>query len=174
VTYTVIGLVAWSGRRRERAESAALDAMLDVLARLAAELRAGADPRATVGAAVAPFAGGGDAGGLARRATAAVRVADITGAPLADLLDRLDDDARALVRRRRTAIAQASGALATALLLAALPLAGIGLGYAIGVDPGHVLLHTPIGAACASGALAAQIAGLAWSHRITRAIGRAA
>jgi tight adherence protein B len=105
---------------------------------------------------------------IRQRVRAAVRVAEVAGAPLADLLDRLDADLRA---RRLVALhsaAQAAGATATSALLAALPVAGIGLGYALGVDPGHQLLHTRLGAGCVLAALALQLAGLAWVGRIAR------
>jgi tight adherence protein B len=96
------------------------------------------------------------------------RLADQTGAPLADLLERVEADARALDRIRAVAAAQAAGTRATAWLLAALPAGGIALGYAIGADPLRVLLHTPLGAGCACGAIALQFAGLAWAGRIGR------
>ena len=53
-------------------------------------------------------------------------------------------------------------------LLAGLPMGGVGLGYAIGADPLAVLLHTPLGVVCAVTAIGLQLAGLAWSARITR------
>jgi tight adherence protein B len=100
--------------------------------------------------------------------TAAVwRLAEHTGAPAADLVERIEADARAADRAKASAAAQAAGAQATALLLAALPLGGIALGYAIGADPLRVLLHTPLGAACAAGAVLLQCAGLFWADRLT-------
>ncbi|WP_338106229.1 hypothetical protein [Micromonospora zingiberis] len=99
-------------------------------------------------------------------AQAAVRLADRTGAPLADLIERIEADARSIDRGRAAAAAQAAGARATAWLLAALPLGGIGLGYGIGVDPLQVLLHTPIGAGCAAAAIALQVVGLLWADRL--------
>lgn len=59
---------------------------------------------------------------------------------------------------------------ATAWLLAALPLAGIGVGY-IGADQLRILLHAATGAGCALLALALQVAGLAWSRRLTASMG---
>jgi tight adherence protein B len=100
--------------------------------------------------------------------TAAVwRLAEHTGAPAADLVERIEADARAADRAKASAAAQSAGAQATALLLAALPLGGIALGYAIGADPLRVLLHTPLGAACAAGAVLLQCAGLFWADRLT-------
>lgn len=99
-------------------------------------------------------------------ARAAVRLADRTGAPLAELLERVEADARAFDRGMAAAAAQSAGANATALLLAALPLGGVALGYGIGVDPLAVLLHTPVGAACALAAMGLQAGGLLWAERL--------
>lgn len=105
---------------------------------------------------------------LAEQVRAAVRLAEHTGAPLAELLERIEADARAGDRARSAATAQAAGSRATAWLLAALPAGGIALGYAIGADPLAVLLHTPAGAACAFGAVVLQLGGLVWTRRIAR------
>ena len=60
---------------------------------------------------------------------------------------------------------------ATGRLLAVLPLAGLGLGFAFGGDPLAFLLGTAVGrlALCAGVGLAC--AGIAWSERIARAAG---
>ncbi|MGC5332080.1 hypothetical protein [Micromonospora sp. DT62] len=160
---------------------------LDQLCGLAADLRAGlpvpvAAERLTPGPAGTDRGSpGGDAGAhderggaqrLDRLARAAVRLADQTGAPLAELLERIEADARSTDRGLAAAEAQAAGARATALLLAALPLGGIGLGYGIGVDPVAVLLHTPVGGACAVVAIALQVAGLFWAERLGASPGR--
>jgi hypothetical protein len=104
---------------------------------------------------------------LAELTAAVWRLAEQTGAPAADLVERIEADARASDRSRATAAAQAAGAQATALLLAALPIGGIALGYGIGVDPLQVLLHTPLGAACAIGATLLQCGGLLWADRLS-------
>lgn len=96
-------------------------------------------------------------------------MAERTGAPLAELIERIETDARALDRAREAAAAQAAGSRVTAWLLAGLPAGGIALGYGIGVDPLAVLLRTPIGAACALGAVALQITGLIWTERLNKA-----
>lgn len=108
------------------------------------------------------------ADGRLERLTGAVwRLAERTGAPAADLLERIERDARAAGRSAKAAAAQAAGAQTTAVLLAALPLAGIALGTTMGGDPVEVLLRTPWGAACAITALALQCAGLKWAQRLT-------
>ncbi|MGK5737332.1 hypothetical protein [Micromonospora sp. URMC 103] len=116
----------------------------------------------------------GDEDRLDRLVAAAVRLAHRTGAPLADLVERIEADARASDRGLAAATAQAAGARATAWLLGALPLGGIGLGYGIGVDPVRVLLHTPVGGVCAVLAVALQMMGLLWAERLSAAPGRVA
>jgi tight adherence protein B len=159
--YSALGgraYLRFSARRSAAAERAA---SLDNLGALAADLRAGL--------ATAAVAGAGSAPGRIGTLTASVwRLAERTGAPAADLVERIEADARAADRAAASAAAQAAGAQATALLLAALPVGGIGLGLAIGADPVHVLLHTPIGAACAIGAVVLQSAGLLWAERLAR------
>ncbi|MFC8847722.1 MULTISPECIES: hypothetical protein [unclassified Micromonospora] len=136
---------------------------LDQLCALAADLRAGV-PVLTAAASLPVDPAAADR--LGRLARAAVQLADRTGAPLADLLERIEADARATDRGLAAAAAQAAGSRATAWLLAALPLGGIGLGYGVGVDPVAVLLHTPIGGGCAVVAVVLQLAGLFWAERL--------
>ncbi|WP_168222366.1 hypothetical protein [Micromonospora sp. HM134] len=144
---------------------------LDRLGALAADLRAGLPvpgdtaPNQEPGAA-RPDDDPAGTDRLARLTRSAVRLADRTGAPLAELLERVEADARAFDRGLAGAAAQAAGANATALLLAALPLGGIALGYGIGVDPLAVLLHTPVGAGCALVAMGLQAGGLLWAERL--------
>ncbi len=102
------------------------------------------------------------------RLASAWQLAARTGAPLAELLERLDTELADREKVRRRALAQTAGATATAVLLALLPAAGLGLGYAIGADPLRVLLHTGIGAACAVVTLVLQVAGVLWTARLAR------
>ena len=121
-------LVAAAARRRPRAGAAAVDAV----AGLAAELRAGlpvASALAAAGPALRPPQAVGEAARrVGERVGTAVAVAESSGAPLADVLDRLDHHLRAVDRARAAAEAQAAGARVSALLLAGLPVAGVGLG----------------------------------------------
>ncbi|MFF0655131.1 hypothetical protein [Micromonospora tulbaghiae] len=164
-TYGGLAARAVLRRRTHRVATLAHRRDLDRLASVAADLRAGlpADNCVDDGP-----------GRVARLARAAGRLADQTGAPLADLLERIEADARAADRGLAAAAAQAAGARATAWLLAALPLGGIGLGYGIGVDPVAVLLHTPVGAASAVAAVVLQVGGLLWAERLGVTPGRAA
>jgi hypothetical protein len=154
--YGTLGARALLRRRAARHAVGERRRRLDQLCGLAADLRAGLP-------VPMPDDDGHRLGSLTR---AAVRLADRTGAPLAELLERVEADARALDRGLAAASAQAAGARATALLLAALPLGGIGLGYGIGADPVAVLLHTPVGAVSALTAMGLQIGGLLWAERL--------
>ncbi|MBB2945076.1 tight adherence protein B [Actinoplanes lutulentus] len=159
--YAVLAADEWLRRARRKQSATARAAELDGLCALVADLRAGLPPAAV--ASVSPV----DGGGRVRELVAAVwRLAEQTGAPAADLLDRIEADARAADRAVAGAAAQAAGAQATAFLLAVLPVGGIVLGYVIGADPLNVLLHTPIGAGCAVAAVLLQAGGLRWSQRL--------
>jgi tight adherence protein B len=159
----VVGAVLRRGKRRRAAAVRA--SSLDDLCALAADLRAGLPPAIAAMAPDGTHSEGADSR-LAELAAAVWRIADRTGAPAADLIERIEADARAGDRAKATAAAEAAGAQATAMLLAALPLGGIALGYSIGADPLQVLLHTKLGAACAIGAVVLQCAGLLWCDRL--------
>jgi tight adherence protein B len=164
--YGALGARAAVRRAARRRGVAARSRSLDGLNALAADLRAGL----AVGAMplTDSLASPRDSNHRLAELTAAVmRLAEQTGAPAADLVERIEADARAGDRSRATAAAQAAGAQATALLLAGLPVGGIALGYGIGVDPLEVLLGTPLGAACATGAVLLQCAGLLWADRLS-------
>ncbi|WP_372471664.1 hypothetical protein [Micromonospora trifolii] len=143
---------------------------LDQLCGLAADLRAGLPVPHALDVTAVESDG---ANRLRQLTSAAVRLADRTGAPLAELVERIEADARATDRGLAAAAAQAAGARATAWLLAALPIGGIGLGYGIGVDPMAVLLRSTVGGACAVAAVALQTVGLLWAERLSATPGRA-
>ncbi|GGH90463.1 hypothetical protein GCM10007170_04290 [Arthrobacter liuii] len=96
-------------------------------------------------------------------------IAEASGCPLADVLTRFaaqleaEDDADAA---RETALA---GPKATVRLLTWLPLMGLGLGAALGVDPLATLLGTPLGLAALVGGVVLTAAGRAWSARLVSA-----
>jgi tight adherence protein B len=167
------GVGGWAAMRSlvRRDDSVASRRAVDAVAALAADLRAGQSTGVALAAATAlhvPAAVGERAGTVAERVAAAVRVAESSGAPLAEVLERLENHLRAVDRARAAAGAQAAGARVSALLLAAMPLAGVGLGGVIGVDPAPVLFRTRLGAACLFGAVTLQLAGLAWATRLAR------
>ncbi|GAB4098217.1 hypothetical protein [Sinomonas halotolerans] len=120
----------------------------------------------------APGAGRGGHGALDTAVwlsvAACVETAESSGAPLAAVLDRLavqlESDADAAAAR---AVALA-GPQATAKVLGLLPLAGLGIGMLMGVDPLGLLLSTPLGMACLGTGIALALLGRAWSARLVR------
>ena len=96
-------------------------------------------------------------------------IAEASGCPLADVLTRfaaqleVEDDAEAA---RQTALA---GPKATVSLLTWLPLMGLGLGIALGVDPFAILVGTPLGLAALAAGAALTAAGRIWSSQLVRA-----
>lgn len=97
------------------------------------------------------------------------RVAVDSGAGLAAGLDRLEAALRAERDQRHDLAAQLAGAWSTVVLLALLPVAGLGMGWALGADPLDVLFHTPGGIACLAAGGLLEAAGLFWAGRIVRA-----
>jgi Flp pilus assembly protein TadB len=158
LAYGVLAIAVVRRTRRARQEKATRTAALDALADMAAALRAGA--RITDLPPISVKA-------VADEVDIALAVAGRTGAPLADLLDRVEERHRYAARQALRAEAESAGARVTAVLLLVLPLGGIGLGRLIGVPVGRILLHTPIGAGCVATALVLQLCGLLWVARIT-------
>ncbi|MEV7911316.1 type II secretion system F family protein [Streptomyces griseus] len=143
---------AASGGRLGEAEAAVL-----------AAARFGGD----VPAALRQAAAGPGLAGLSGMA-ACWRVAVDGGAGLATGLERLEAALREDRRRREELRAQLAGAWSTVVVLALLPVAGLGLGAALGADPLRVLLHTPGGLVCLAAGAFLEAAGLFWACRIVR------
>jgi tight adherence protein B len=158
-SYAALGGRAVLRRSKRRQAAASRARILDDLAGMAADLRAGLPPTAIA-----------STDRVVQLTSAVWRLAERTGAPAADLVERIEADARAQDRAAATAAAQAAGAQATAMLLVALPVGGIGLGISMGADPVGVLLHTPIGAGCAVAAVLLQCGGLLWSERLVAGV----
>lgn len=110
----------------------------------------------------------GDAAGL-RALAATWAVAEVSGAPtgavLSGLAARLRQDASA---RDATEVAL-TAPRATARLLAGLPAAGLGLGWAVGADPVGVLTGTAPGAVAGLAGAVLGVAGWLWSRRLVAA-----
>ncbi|MFH9197474.1 type II secretion system F family protein [Streptomyces anulatus] len=120
-----------------------------------------------VPAALRQAAQGPGLGGLSGMA-ACWRVAVDGGAGLATGLERLEATLREDRRRREELRAQLAGAWSTVVVLALLPVAGLGLGAALGAEPLRVLLHTPGGLACLAVGAFLEAVGLYWACRIVR------
>lgn len=189
-------------RRERRAAGLRQDAVIDLCRSVACELRAGRPPGQALADAVPPGlrdgpgqagAGllaaaryGGDVPAALRAAArspgadglrgvaACWEVAVDGGASLATGLERIADALRAERDQREELRAQLAGPRATALVLAALPLFGLLLGAAMGVQPLRELLHTPAGMGCLLTGALLEWAGLAWTAALTRAAERSA
>ncbi|MEZ0069577.1 tight adherence protein B [Streptacidiphilus sp. MAP12-20] len=180
-----------AARERERRRTA----VVELCSALAGELRTGATPHQAVEMAVEglPHGDALDLTGLlaavrlggsveaalallaelpgaegAAGAAACWRVTSSSGAGLAAGLDRVAEGLRAERALRDTVRAELAGPRSTAVLLALLPLFGLGLGAALGADPLRVLLHTTPGLVCLLLGSALECAGLAWTARIAR------
>ncbi|GAB2936221.1 hypothetical protein GCM10027047_36060 [Rhodococcus aerolatus] len=188
----------WRARRTARRDAAEVGALVAGLEVVVAELRVGAHPatacataaeevdepvRTVLAEAAARCRLGGSAaeglttgpGALAaelERVAAAWRVADERGVALAELLDAVRVDVAGRVAFRSRADAGLAGPRATAAVLAALPLLGIGLGEAVGAAPVGLLLGTPTGGVLLLVGTALACAGLAWTARITAVVAR--
>jgi tight adherence protein B len=188
------GVVQRSRVRRRQAALARQEraGALDALALLAADLRAGRTPADALAAAaeiacgdsaaaLAAAAGavrlGGDVGSALDAERSAVaptlralaacwQVCSDAGSGLAAAVERLEEAMRAAEAQRRSIAAELAGPRATAQLLAALPLVGIGLAAALGARPLEVLLGTPVGLTCLAVGLALDALGVVWTRRL--------
>ncbi|MFF9130454.1 type II secretion system F family protein [Streptomyces sp. NPDC014806] len=182
------GEARWARERRG-------DAVIALCAALAGEVRAGRQPGHALLSAARESGGlgdgraavlaaarfGGDVPGALTTAArqpgaegllglaACWRVALDQGAGLAAGLDRLQAALRAERDQRADLQAQLASARSTAVLLAGLPVLGLGLGTALGADPLRVLLHTGAGLGCLLVGGLLEAAGVGWALRIVRA-----
>ncbi|MEU8629598.1 type II secretion system F family protein [Streptomyces sp. NPDC048669] len=186
----------WLRRRESRKDrERRADGVVDLCGAVVGELRAGREPgqallvavrgtgamgAAEAGVSAAAQFGGDVPGALGQAAcepgldglagvAACWRVAVDGGAGLAAGLDRLEGALRAERRRREELRAQLAGAWSTVVVLALLPVLGMGLGAALGAEPLRVLLHSPAGLVCLVAGGLLETAGLLWAGRIVRA-----
>lgn len=102
--------------------------------------------------------------------SAAWHLAEQAGAPLAVILDRMAGSLQGEVELDREVAAEAEPARATARLMAALPLFGLGLGLLLGVNPVAVLVGSGLGVACLVAGLVLACCGVWWIDRIVSAL----
>ena len=154
---------------------------------LLAEVLAGSDARAALMAAsasmprVAPravaaargsadiaaaLASDGERSPLVASVSACWAVAAGTGAGLAASLATLADSARETERLHRELRAGLADPRATALVLAGLPVVGLGFGAMLGADPFAWLLGSPVGMCVLIVGLALEAVGSVWAWRI--------
>ncbi|MDR1077425.1 MAG: type II secretion system protein [Propionibacteriaceae bacterium] len=91
-------------------------------------------------------------------------ITELTGAPLHGVLTRVKDDLAAQADLAGLVDQELAAARATGHLLAGLPLAGLGLGYAFGVDPLAWLTGSAWGRICLTGGVALACLGALWSE----------
>ncbi|MFD5461494.1 type II secretion system F family protein [Kitasatospora sp. NPDC127059] len=155
-----------------------------VTARLAADPEAlgrlGAEPVARLAAGryggdvpaalrlLAELPGGSGAAAIA----ACWRVASDGGSGLAAALDRVAEALRGERALAEEITGELAGPRATIAVLAALPVAGLLLGSALGARPLEVLLHTSAGLGCLAMGAALEGLGVFWTARIVRVAGR--
>jgi tight adherence protein B len=178
-----------------RHESRRRRGLLASIRLVVAELSAGSRPDAALGAAAAvtpehavAFAAaarsaavGGDvadalltsAAGDLEPLAHAWRVAERSGAPLADVLGRVAADLADHEQQQRSVAVALSGPRSSAALLTGLPVVGIALGAAMGARPLAFLLGTRDGRlVCCVGAVL-DAAGVLWTQRMMQQAQRA-
>ena len=161
VTATVLSVLA-SGRR-SRAVARAHDQVERGVALVCAELEAGSSPERARSLIA----------GSSPEIDAAWQVAELTGAPLTEVLGRVRADVAARRDTARQVRAAVAGPASSAVLLALLPLLGAGLGAAMGADPLGVLLGTSAGRLLLCLAAMLDAAGVMWTQRmIQKAVDR--
>lgn len=187
VVLGVIGLLSRDLARSRESQSQLSDFRVAV-GLLAEELRAGTPPPAALAAAAAssprlldslePAArtagrGGDTAAVLAastepqlRRLGVVWRVGEVTGIPLADVLDQFGSDLRSAADQRRAVSVELAGPRSSAMLLCLLPLLGIGLGAAMGARPLALLFGGPAGQLLGCAGLLLDAAGVLWVRAI--------
>lgn len=174
---------ATPGRTSGPAAPAVLDdaGLLAVVEAVVTQVRAGADPavawsvagEVVAGTDLAPGgpAASADASSVTGRAvSAAWRLADRTGAPLADTLDNLCVGLRQQAEVAAVVDGELAAPRATARLLAVLPLAGIAIGELIGASPLRVLVSSPLGRCCAAAGVLLLVIGQLWMRACVRRV----
>jgi tight adherence protein B len=105
-----------------------------------------------------------------RAVAACWEVAHGSGAGLAASLSALADASRESERVRRDLRAGLAEPRATAVVLAGLPVVGLGLGAGLGADPFAWLLGTGAGVVVLALGILLEVVGVAWSWRIVSSL----
>ena len=184
----MFGLRQWRGAARHRRLQERRRLVSEAIGLMSAELRAGVLPqRALAGLApefdfLAPAARAAELGGdvpavlraaahetgaeLLAELSGAWLVAERAGAPLARVLDRLEETARGDLEIEREVQSGLAPARATGRLMAVLPVFGLALGSGMGGDPVAILTGTYPGVLCLAAGCALACLGVAWVERI--------
>lgn len=193
----IVARTIWTLRRRTRlrrrlagertavaAAAEALSGLLRVGSIPVAALESLAVEQPVLAEAAAEHAIGGDVVGALRRGAqrpgreglgelaAAWEVAARTGASMESAIEVIADDLHGRQERAATVRVELAASRLAGRLLAALPVAGVGLGYAFGGDPLAFLTGNAVGLACLLAATCLACAGLLWTDSLaTRAGG---
>lgn len=100
------------------------------------------------------------------------RVSATTGTGFAAAVTRLATSARAAEAVRVSLEGELAGPRATARMLAALPVIGIGFGMMLGSDPLSWLVSTAPGLVCLVAGLGLTVVGMVWTGRIAASVER--
>ena len=103
-----------------------------------------------------------------RGLAAAWAIASDSGAPLASTLRHSAASLRDLAQAARDAEVALAGPVATARLVLALPLLGLGFGLALGFDTVTTLVATPLGWACLGVGASLVALALIWNRSLVR------
>ncbi|MDX6278564.1 MAG: tight adherence protein [Nocardioidaceae bacterium] len=177
-----------AAERRRRRARIRRESVTEAVGLMAAELRAGIIPQRVLAGLMpdfdflAPAAHAAELGGdvaAALRAEAVAPggellaelasawfVAERSGAPLARVLDRLEETARDDHEIEREVQSGVAPARATGRLMAVLPVLGLSLGAGLGGNPLALLTGTVPGALCLAAGSACACGGVAWVNRI--------
>lgn len=192
-TCSAVAGQAWSAARRRQRDEADVAALVDGLAALGAELRAGRPPEDAARLAAAASGGPRFAPALIRavgsaepahsppappppgdplrealgRISVAAGLSRRTGCSLATVIGAVEDDLRARQGHRRELRSLTAGPRASVALLAGLPVLGLAMGSGVGADPWHVLTATGAGQLLLVLGVGLELAGIAWSARLT-------
>ncbi len=187
---TGAGVAGWSRAQVRRRTRAAGRLVPEIAFAISAELRAGSAPVNALQRAIESLepglvgqlsaAGAGElsqsdvlrrlagehaAPGLGRIA-AVWEMSQQGGVAVAAVMERLGEALDAELAAQEQLDAVLAGPRATALLLAALPLLGIGLGQAVGADPLRLLVYRPLGWGLCAAAGILDFVGVLWTRRI--------
>jgi tight adherence protein B len=170
-------------RRRAAAEEDGLLSLAEALGVFAAELDAGRPLPAAARAAVRACPDGDLAAALAgalgaeaearagpaglERVRAAIRLSSRTGCSLSAVVRALEDDLRARHRQVLDLRTATAGPRASAVVLAGLPVLGLLMGSGIGARPWAVLTTTTAGQVLLVAGVALEVAGIAWTGRLS-------
>lgn len=128
----------------------------------------GSTPEAIAEAGTAGAGAGGAVPAWQASLMAGLDLSARTGAAMAEVVGAVQADLATRIRQRDELRAASSGNRATVALLAGLPVLGVLMGSGIGAAPLQVLLGTRLGQILLCVGVGLELAGLAWSRRLTQ------